>query len=570
DALPISIRKWLREDLLPRVTRQLATQDINTFFYGTFNKDHTCWTTFGHEPRYSTEYFGLRGGLSILAEAYSYAPYQKRVEAHYKFISAVLGQLSSRTKLARQLVHKAGNFEGELSIRAKNTAYPDKITVAGYRLVKKPLPKPPGPASESDIPQDYSVDYHANYKTTLSVTRPYAYLLGQQEARSAARLLMHGIQVHQLQQAQCFSFRRERITKIQSVPGSVGGQRLSSLVTEGVPVTEAVPAGTFVIYCNQPLSRLITYLLEPRSDDGLSTWNFFRHALREGGFHPVSRITQKESLLTTRLKAAPRNSQLTLDRIYGPQGRVPFGGSFPLSLRWLPKTEEYVFRQGSATYHVSAEAGARSPAPVANQTSTRLALKKLLGITDKKATTLANGTAVPSPDGKSTLYRYQQDLVLYRQDTDTASRLTSDKKLKKLVTFSPDSDHIAFIRNHNLIVVPTGGGPELAITTQGSPQQLYGYLDWVYQEELYGRGNFRGFWWSPDSRRIALLHLDETPVARYTVADHLAYREKSSTTYYPKAGDPLPRVRLGIATLEAKTPRWIPLDRFGDEFLISH
>jgi dipeptidyl-peptidase-4 len=279
---------------------------------------------------------------------------------------------------------------------------------------------------------------------------------------------------------------------------------------------------------------------------------------------------QPTKLVTVPLNTVPRNSQLSLDRIYGPQGRVPFGGSFPLSLRWLPKTESYKLRKATVNYHVSAETGARSPVASADPAAARLALKELLAITDKDAAALVDGPSQQSPDGNATLYRHQQDLILYRTAEGSANRLTSDKKPKQLVTFSPDSLHIAFIRDHNLIVVPTEGGPEFAITTKGSPQQLYGYLDWVYQEELYGRGNFRGFWWSPDSRRIALLHLDETPVSRYTVADHLAYREKSNATYYPKAGDPLPRVRLGIATLEEKRPRWIPLDHLGDELLISH
>ena len=32
---------------------------------------------------------------------------------------------------------------------------------------------------------------------------------------------------------------------------------------------------------------------------------------------------------------------------------------------------------------------------------------------------------------------------------------------------------------------------------------LVGKLDWVYQEELYGRGNFKGFWWHPTENRVA-------------------------------------------------------------------
>jgi len=569
-AAPTALRNWLRRDVLPKVTRDLAARDINTFFYGNFNQDHTRWTTFGHEPRYSTEYFGLLGGVSVLAEAYSYVPYQKRVESHYEFISAVLRQLSKDTEFARTLVEKSGTFQGKLSIRAKNSAYRDKVTVEGYRRPATPLPKPPGPAKPTDTPEDYSLDYHANYQTTLAVSRPYAYLLNRQEARAAARLMMHGIQVHQLTQPLSFPVERQRITKIQTLPGAVSGQRLTSLATEDVPVSDTVPTGTYVIYSDQPRSRLLTYLLEPRSDDGLSAWNFFRHALEERGFHPVSRVTQATELVTTQLKTAPRSSLLTLDRIYGPRGRIPFGGSFPLSLRWLPKSSSYQWRQGADNYHVSAETGARSPVDKGDPTLVRQALKNLLGITKKEASALANGPSEKSPDGKITLYRYQQDLVLYRGESAVARRLTNDKQTKRLATFSPDSQNIAFIRNHNLIVVPTAGGPEIAITSDGSPQQLYGYLDWVYQEELYGRGNFRGFWWSPDSLHIALLHLDETPVSRYTVADHLAYREKSNTAYYPKAGDPLPRVQLGIAGLDKQPPRWISLDRFGDDRLISH
>jgi dipeptidyl-peptidase-4 len=433
-----------------------------------------------------------------------------------------------------------------------------------------PLKNPPSPAKSPDTPEDYSVDYHANYQTTLAVKRPYAYLLNRQEARAAGRLMMHGIQVHQLTKPTAFPVDRQRITKIQTLPGTVSGQRLTSLATKDAPSSETVPAGTFVIYADQPRSRLLTYLLEPRSDDGLTAWNFFRHALREGGLHPVSRITQAAELVTTELMTVPRTSQLSLDRIYGPKGRIPFGGSFPLSLRWLPKTSSYQWRQETDNYLVSAETGARTPVAKVDRTVPRKALKTLLGISDKEASAIANGPAEKSPDGTATLYRYQQDLVLYRNTDAVASRLTNDKQTKRLITFSPDSQYIAFIRNHNLIVVPATGGPEIAITSDGSSQQLYGYLDWVYQEELYGRGNFRGFWWSPDSLHIALLHLDETPVSRYTVADHLAYREKSNTDYYPKAGDPLPRVRLGIAGLDKKPPRWIPLGRFGDEKLISH
>jgi hypothetical protein len=47
-----------------------------------------------------------------------------------------------------------------------------------------------------------------------------------------------------------------------------------------------------IVRTGQPLSVLAAYLLEPESDDGLTTWNFFDTSLRPGGSHPVLRVVQ--------------------------------------------------------------------------------------------------------------------------------------------------------------------------------------------------------------------------------------------------------------------------------------
>ena len=42
---------------------------------------------------------------------------------------------------------------------------------------------------------------------------------------------------------------------------------------------------------------------------------------------------------------------------------------------------------------------------------------------------------------------------------------------------------------NNLVVVNKESRQEWQVTTDGSEKLLYGILDWVYQEEVYGRGN---------------------------------------------------------------------------------
>jgi len=111
---------------------------------------------------------------------------------------------------------------------------------------------------------------------------------------------------------------------------------------------------------------------------------------------------------------------------------------------------------------------------------------------------------------------------------------------------------------------------ERALTSDGSAKILNGRLDWVYQEEVYGRGNFGAYWWSPDSTTIVFLRIDESPVPEFTVVDHIPYDQKLEVTPYPKAGDPNPIVKLGIVGTMGGDIRWVDSAKYQPkDFLIS-
>ncbi len=82
---------------------------------------------------------------------------------------------------------------------------------------------------------------------------------------------------------------------------------------------------------------------------------------------------------------------------------------------------------------------------------------------------------------------------------------------------------------------------------------MNGLADWVYGEEIFNRRP-QAYWWSPDSRRIAFLRFDDTPVGTFTVVDQIPTRQKVEKIPYPKAGDPNPIVKLGVVPVAGGEP----------------
>ncbi|MCB1644429.1 MAG: DPP IV N-terminal domain-containing protein [Pseudomonadales bacterium] len=171
-----------------------------------------------------------------------------------------------------------------------------------------------------------------------------------------------------------------------------------------------------------------------------------------------------------------------------------------------------------------------------------------------------------SPDGSALLFPLNGDLWLYRLDTDEPLvQLTRSDTFETDIQFSPDGQHIAFVREQNLFVIELAGGTETQLTSDGSGTLSNGLPEFIAQEEMH---RYEGYWWSPDSTRIAYLQVDEAPVEisqRYEIdADQFGVYDQR----YPFAGTPNAEVRLGVIEL-SDTPdtSWIPLQRDPETYL---
>ena len=116
------------------------------------------------------------------------------------------------------------------------------------------------------------------------------------------------------------------------------------------------------------------------------------------------------------------------------------------------------------------------------------------------------------------------------------------------MTWSPDSTMIAFTRDNDLYVAHAEDGREVRLTSDGSALILNGYASWVYYEEIFGRQtDYRAFWWSPDGSRIGFYRFDNTGVPLFPIYSPSGQDGSLKNTRYPKAGEPNPEVRIGIA-----------------------
>ena len=208
---------------------------------------------------------------------------------------------------------------------------------------------------------------------------------------------------------------------------------------------------------------------------------------------------------------------------------------------WLFDTDS-----GQKRVLVSAEA-LRRMAPSATQATT-----------DERERTRRLRFHVPdyhwAPDGKSILFVSAGQIILYDIAQGGHTQLAPSESGVLDPKFSPDGKWIAFVYEHDIWVVPTAGSDEKRMTFGGHELLLHGELDWVYPEELDVE---TGYHWSPDSRHIGFFEIDESPVPTYPISDLVSRQPTVDLQRYPKAGDPNPKVRVGIVDIENAHTVWI-------------
>ena len=161
-----------------------------------------------------------------------------------------------------------------------------------------------------------------------------------------------------------------------------------------------------------------------------------------------------------------------------------------------------------------------------------------------------------SPDSKHLIFDSQGQLWLFDLASNTAVQFTSAPDPSGDPKFSPDGNHVSYVRKHNLYVRAVSGKDEKQLTRDTKDDLFNGDIDWVYAEELAVRSNY---FWSPDSKEIVFLHMDESKVPTYPISNLIPTHPTVDYEKYPKVGDANPVVKLGVVDAEKGKTRWITL-----------
>ncbi len=171
-----------------------------------------------------------------------------------------------------------------------------------------------------------------------------------------------------------------------------------------------------------------------------------------------------------------------------------------------------------------------------------------------------------TPDGGALILTAGGDVWRYDLKAKSAKRLTETDAAEELVHVSPDGNWLSFVRGGNLFVVNIAAGAEKQLTFDGNDVILNGKFDWVYQEELVKRGQFKAYFWSPNSDRIAFLRFDQSPVPAYPMVDWNPVHPDLEMMRYPKAGDPNSIVKLGVVSINSGETVWLDDNSESDDY----
>jgi len=313
-----AILSYHRDKMLPAITKaMLKNHRLRTYYYGNFPRftnlptpgEPTRWEAFTHQPRVGQNYHGLRNRLTILSEAYSYLTFKRRVEVTEKFVEEIFKYAAKNAEEIAQLtkraddetVRKFSSYETiEQGVEFEMRPLPKRVDILIGEVVKVKNPRS-GKEMTAMVEEKFKplrMDDYGTFAAKRSVVAPRAYIFKPDKNLEVVieKLVQHGITVEELTapvQTEVDVFTIGNVTRSER---AFQNHRQMKITGTYKKENMTFPSGSIVVRTAQPLGRLVCYLLDAESDDGLVNWNFLDPYLEKGKIFPVYKIMQNANM----------------------------------------------------------------------------------------------------------------------------------------------------------------------------------------------------------------------------------------------------------------------------------
>ena len=260
------------------------------------------WRTFDSRPRFGNNYAGLRNRISILSEAYSYLDFAGRVRVTEAFVEEIMRFVGANAAEVRSIVAAADadaaridpTREAGVAFALRALPTPVDILVGAVETVANPRSGRLMTRMVENVATPTPMPDYGVFSATHIRRVPRSYVLAASTSglheRVAGKLREHGIRIDSLDAAATMSVEAFVLDTVTRTERPFQGHQEVSVTGRYERRDISVPAASIVVRTDQPLGRLVFYLLEPESDDSLATWNLLDDALKPGMAHPVMKV----------------------------------------------------------------------------------------------------------------------------------------------------------------------------------------------------------------------------------------------------------------------------------------
>jgi Zinc carboxypeptidase len=295
-AVDATITKLARDDLMSAVVEDIRRKDgwaLHSYGDVEGQPPDRVWTTVEDLPRYTHNYWGLRNRFGILTETYSYLTFQERITTVSRFLEETLNFSHANADRIRKVTDDADGRSlvgRRLSLRSrvKRTDVKAEILMGDTAEEVNPF-SGQTMLRRLDIRKPEQMWLENTFESTESERVPSAYYIPASLTVAIERLRAHGVRLETLDQPVTLPLEEFRIESSQLAAQTFEKHQERTVTGKYETLELKIPAGTYRVSMKQPLARLAFYLIEPRSNDGLLTWNFLDEALKNSKTYPITR-----------------------------------------------------------------------------------------------------------------------------------------------------------------------------------------------------------------------------------------------------------------------------------------